>query len=57
MNQPPLDRTPIGTNRSNEKISYLESNPVGTKTPDPKPLPLPTESSKRKEKSQNEYIP
>ena len=51
MSRPPLDSTPFGTDTTNEKISHLESTPVGEKIPDPKPLKRPTESSKRNEKS------
>ena len=42
---------------TNEKISHLDSTPVGTKISDPKPLTQPMVSSKRKEKSGKEHIP
>ena len=54
MSQPPLEWTPVGTNKSYSKIKLLESTTVGAKMPDPKPLTLPTKLSKRKEKVQKE---
>ena len=42
-----MDSTPIGTNRTNEKTSHLESTPVDRKTTDPKTLTRSMELSKR----------
>ena len=43
MIQPPLNSTPIGTNKTNIIMSHFDSTPIGTKTPDPKPLTRPTD--------------
>ena len=57
MSRPHLGSTPVGTNTSNAKLSYLDSTPVDAKTPHPKTPTIPMESSKRKEKMQKEYVP
>ena len=44
MSRPPLESNTIDTNKKKVKTSYLESSPVGTKTPEPKPLTRPTGS-------------
>ena len=57
MSHPPLESTPIGTNKANTQKLHLDLTPVGTKTPDPKPIKLPTESPKCKEKLVKECVP
>ena len=56
MSQPPLDLTPIGTNTTNEKISHLDSTPIGKKKPYPKPVTWTTELPKHKGKPGKEYV-
>ena len=38
MSPPPLDLTPIDTNRTNENISHFDSTPIGKKTTEPRTL-------------------